>query len=106
MDPLVHVTLYVATPFGTRGVAYVHCAIPVALATNVLRITVTGILFETVADHRVAMIVYHDLAGWLMMPLALVLMWLELKIFSRLFVELPAEGPESIRFDVGLAPRA
>ena len=29
----------------------------------------------------------HDLAGWMMMPLALVLVWLELRVMSWLFVE-------------------
>jgi hypothetical protein len=31
--------------------------------------------------------VYHDLAGWLMMPLALAILWLELQFLTRLFIE-------------------
>ena len=46
----------------------------------------TGVLHEK-AGHRMAEMVYHDLAGWLMMPLALGLLWGELKIIGRLFVE-------------------
>jgi len=29
----------------------------------------------------------HDLAGWAMMPIALALVWLELRLWSWLFVE-------------------
>lgn len=61
-------------------------AIPIALIANVTRITVTGILYET-SDPKVAEMVFHDLAGWLMMPLALGVLWLELKLLGRLLVE-------------------
>jgi exosortase len=61
-------------------------AVPIAVLTNVLRITLTGALYVT-AGSGVARIVYHDLAGWLMMSLALVLLWLELKFLSRLFLD-------------------
>lgn len=60
-------------------------AVPIALATNVARIVLTGVLQQTLGD-RVAGAVYHDLAGWLMMPLALGLLWLELAALGRLFV--------------------
>src|SRR5205085_1328219 len=63
-------------------------AIPIAVAANVIRITVTGILYE-VAGQRWADLVFHDLAGWLMMPLALGMLGVELWVFSRLLVELP-----------------
>jgi exosortase len=62
-------------------------AIPVALVANIARITLTGILHETVGGH-VADKFYHDLAGWVMIPLALVLYWLEIWVFSRIFVEM------------------
>jgi exosortase len=61
-------------------------AIPIALIANITRITVTGVMHETVG-HELANLVFHDLAGWLMMPFALILMWIELQIFARLFVE-------------------
>jgi exosortase len=67
-------------------------AIPIAVLTNVLRITVTGVLYVT-AGGTVAKIVYHDLAGWLMMPLALLLLWLELKFLARLFIDPEEAGP-------------
>jgi exosortase len=64
-------------------------AIPVALVANITRITLTGILHETVGGH-VADKFYHDLAGWVMIPLALLLYWLEIWVFSRILVEVEA----------------
>ena len=61
-------------------------AMPVALVANIARITLTGILHETaggnVADHF-----YHDLAGWVMIPFALVLYWCVIWVFSHILVE-------------------
>lgn len=69
-------------------------AVPIAVAANVVRITVTGVLYE-VASHNVADAVYHDLAGWLMMPLAVIFLWVELELLHRL-TTVPTEE------DVGL----
>jgi exosortase len=55
------------------GVILIAAAAPIAVAANVIRITVTGILFEAEQD-RLARIVFHDLAGWLMMPLGVVML--------------------------------
>jgi hypothetical protein len=51
---------------------------------NVLRITVTVWLYQ-VADERTARIVFHDVAGWVMMPAALATMWLESLYLRRLW---------------------
>jgi exosortase/archaeosortase family protein len=67
-------------------------AIPVALLANIVRITVTGILYETVGG-EVPSAFYHDLAGWLMIPLALALYWLEIAVLSRLRLKTPREVP-------------
>jgi exosortase len=66
-------------------------AIPIALAANVVRITVTGICHELVSGDA-ANIVFHDLAGWLMMPLALSMLWLELRLFALLLIDTDLEG--------------
>ncbi len=71
-------------------------AVPVALAANVVRITATGVVHE-LAGAAVAEAVFHDLAGWLMMPLALGFLWLELWVLSRLFVEAEERGPLPLR---------
>src|SRR5947209_16537046 len=71
-------------------------AVPIALATNVLRITATGVLHETVGA-ELANAVFHDLAGWLMMPVALVLLGVELEVLKRLFLERPAAPAPSAK---------
>jgi exosortase len=59
-------------------------AIPIGVCVNVIRITVTGVLHKTVGS-AIANAVFHDLAGWLMMPVALGLLWLEMRYLCRLF---------------------
>lgn len=67
-------------------------AVPIALTVNVARITVTGVLYR-VASSELAEKVFHDWAGYMMMPLALGLLWLELVILSHLFYEVDEEVP-------------
>lgn len=67
-------------------VLIVASAVPIALVVNMIRITVTGVLHELVGS-RLANLVFHDLAGWLMMPMAMVLLWFELELLARLFVQ-------------------
>jgi exosortase len=68
-------------------------ALLIAVVTNILRITVTAVLYEYVGKEW-AEKVFHDLAGWLMMPAATVFLYLELFILSKLLVtqQIP-EGP-------------
>jgi exosortase len=73
----------------------VASAAPIAIAANVARITVTAVLHVT-AGSRWADLVFHDLAGWLMMPLALGMLWLELKALDRLLVARP-DRPSPVR---------
>jgi exosortase len=70
-------------------IVLVLSAIPVALLANIARITLTGILHETVGGH-VADKFYHDLAGWVMIPFALVLYWCVIWILSHILVEVEA----------------
>jgi exosortase len=96
------VALLIHKPWLDRAVI-VASAVPIALIANITRITVTGVLHETVG-HQVANWVFHDFAGWLMMPFALVLLWLELALLARLFVE---EGPSRpLAFGLPVAPAA
>jgi exosortase len=60
-------------------------AAPIAIVCNVARITATGVMHE-LAGARWAELVFHDLAGWLMMPLALGLLWCELRLLSLIVV--------------------
>jgi exosortase len=68
-------------------------AIPIALIANITRITATGALHEFV-DSATANAFFHDVAGWFMMPLALVLLGLELKLMNAL---LPVVAVEQFR---------
>lgn len=72
-------------------------AVPIALASNVARITITGVLHELMGDGA-AHFVYHDLAGWLMMPIAIILLGVELRLLSLLFITVPP--PEAARTDL------
>jgi len=65
-------------------------AVPIALLVNVTRITVTGVLHVT-AGKEWADRVFHDWAGYMMPILALLLLWGELAIMSRLFYEVEVE---------------
>jgi exosortase len=76
--------LIVSRPLVDRIILLVS-AVPIAVTANILRVTITGILYETTSS-AMAHTFFHDVAGWLMMPLALGLLWLELKILDRVFV--------------------
>jgi exosortase len=60
--------------------------IPIAIATNVLRITATGLCY-TIISSKNTMDFIHDLYGWLMMPIGLGLLALEVWILKRLVVQ-------------------
>ncbi len=78
----------------------VASAIPIALVSNIIRITITGIMHELVSGDA-ANVFFHDVAGWFMMPLALGMLWLELKIMGKLFVA----APQSARIQARNRPR-
>jgi exosortase len=78
------VAMIVRRPWYDRVVIFLS-AIPIGLLMNIVRITVTGVLYVTVGG-EIANKVFHDLAGWLMMPAALGVLWLELLLLTRLFV--------------------
>ncbi|MEX2286076.1 MAG: exosortase [Planctomycetaceae bacterium] len=58
----------------------------IAIAANVARIAVTGVLFA-LNKSELANRVFHDFAGWLMMPFAFALLFCELWLLSKLFVQ-------------------
>lgn len=64
--------------------------IPIALLSNILRITATGWCYHLLGAGKGADLA-HDAAGWLMMPTALLLVGLELALLSCLFVEVEEE---------------
>jgi len=67
-------------------------AIPIALVANVVRIVMTVLLHEQFGAWG-SYDTYHELAGWVMMVLALLLLWGELALLRMIFVETPDAGP-------------
>ncbi len=94
--------LRMATIFGALAVAMIFIierpwwdkfvillsAIPIALIVNIVRITVTGLLYTAAGPDNIAVQkICHDYAGLvIMMPLAMALLWLELQVLERLTI--------------------
>ncbi len=60
-------------------------AVPIAVTSNVFRIVITGVLFQIASPELADK--FHDLAGFFMMPIAVVLLWIELELLSKLLVD-------------------
>lgn len=79
-------------------------ALPIALLANLIRIVATGLAAEY-AGPELADLIFHGLAGLLMMPLALALLGLELLVLSRLLVA-PISDEEALAVHAFVAPAA
>jgi exosortase len=71
-------------------------AVPIAVMVNVVRITATGVFHCELGAAAGQWL--HDWAGWVMMPLALGILWAELQLLKRLLVEVEAAGPLPVSF--------
>jgi len=80
----------------------VASAVPIALVANIARVTATGAAHCTWGAGAGQFL--HDWAGWLMMPLALGLLWLELKYLDRLVV--PGDPPAPLPIDFAAQSQA
>jgi exosortase len=89
------VALMVRRPLLDRILIVVSAA-PIAVLSNTIRITVTGVLHQMISGDA-ANAFFHDVAGWLMMPLALGLLAVELKLLKHLFIEAPTPPVRSVR---------
>ncbi len=81
----VATTLVTKRPWWEQAIIILS-AVPIALISNITRITITGILHVLVGS-ELADAVFHDFAGWIMMPIAIALLYLELYVLSLLFIE-------------------
>jgi exosortase len=61
-------------------------SIGIAIIVNIIRISAGGVVQE-LKGPAFADKIFHDLAGWIMMPLALVLLWFEVLLLSKLLHE-------------------
>jgi len=86
--------LLIRRPLSDKIVLIVS-AIPIALVANATRVTLTGV-FHEMFGRGAAETLYHDLAGWLTMPLALVLLSIEYQLLVRLFIEAPDATAPSV----------
>jgi exosortase len=78
-------------------------ALPVAIVANVMRIVATGILYQYVsseAGHRFS----HDIAGFVMIPLAAAILWMLLMYLDRLFPQVEDVDQPSHLFRSSVAP--
>src|SRR4029077_20950711 len=76
----------------------VASAIPIAIIANVIRISATGVAYHLAGkDSSLAQVIYHDLAGWLMMPLALAMLWLELRFLANVLIAEATDAPLPVK---------
>ncbi|MBN1394770.1 MAG: exosortase/archaeosortase family protein [Pirellulales bacterium] len=78
----------------------VASALPIAVVTNVIRIVLTGVLCKialflpSVLSVDTAFKLMHDyMAGIIMMPIALILLWFEMYLLSKLLITPAPERP-------------
>jgi len=69
--------------------------LPVAIAVNVLRITITGLLHAYAADET-AQRFAHDISGWAMLPVAALMLAIVPWYASRLIVEAETANPPDL----------
>ncbi|MGC8638939.1 MAG: exosortase/archaeosortase family protein [Isosphaeraceae bacterium] len=79
----VTATLFLIPLANWKRIIVLASALPIALVSNIVRIVATGLCYHFIENHE-ARHVAHDVSGWLMMPLALVLVFLELLILAWL----------------------
>ncbi|MCA9186302.1 MAG: exosortase/archaeosortase family protein [Pirellulaceae bacterium] len=82
-------------------VIVVISAIPIALVVNMIRITIVGLLFNLNVKEEVANLIFHDVGGFAMMPIALGFLYLEYQILKRIMIEEDSSVVPSSRFAPG-----
>jgi len=98
----VAMSMIINRPWWTKAII-VLSGIPIALIANVIRIVVTALLFRMLGpDAEFPKHFFHGLAGWFMMPIALLIMYLEMLILDRVFIEEAQPLPQLTGF--GPAP--
>lgn len=78
------IAILVQTSWWVKGVLFAS-AMPVALVANVIRISATGLLYHWDYNEE-ARKFYHDLAGYIMIPMGIMMLLAEFWILERLIV--------------------
>ena len=86
----VAMAMMINRPWWDR-VAILLSAIPVALFTNVIRITATALLYMAFPESEAIKHYVHDWAGFAMMPIAMGILWLELQLLHKITVPVDSE---------------
>jgi exosortase len=86
--------LVIRAPLVDRLVLVVS-AVPIAVFVNIVRILATAMAHRSLGPDM-AQTIMHDLAGWLMMPLAVALLYLELRLLGVLLVPVPPTQPLAV----------
>jgi exosortase len=84
------VVFVIRRPFRDKVVIFLSAA-PIGILVNVLRVTATGVVHYTMGESWAKE--FHDRAGWVMMPLALACLWIELLFLKRLWIVAGPAGP-------------
>lgn len=82
-------------------------AVPIAIAANVLRIAVTAWVFVSFSEATIFGIpgdefahkFFHDWAGWFMMPIGLLMLWVEIWILEHLVIRVPDRPVSALATD-------
>jgi exosortase len=83
----VALSMIIKRPWWTKTII-VLSGIPIAIVANLIRIVVTALLFMMLGpDAEFPKHFFHGLAGLFMMPIALVIMYVEMLILDRIFLE-------------------
>jgi exosortase len=78
-------------------------ALPVAIFTNVVRIVGTGLLYQWVSSHA-GQKFSHDIAGFIMIPMAAAVFWLVVIYFDKLFPQVEDIDQTSERYRPCIVP--
>ena len=71
-------------------------AIPIAVLANVIRISMTAVFYQ-LGGIDMGKKLFHDLAGWFMMPLAVILLWVVLWFLDHALVPITPNKPLLVR---------
>jgi exosortase/archaeosortase family protein len=94
----VAITLVTDRPWWERLVI-IASSVPIAVASNIIRITITSLLYMLVNQMGWPEWVekfFHDFDGLLMMPMGLGMLYVEFQILSHLVIDEGDAGPLSI----------
>jgi exosortase len=80
----VGVALVIRRPLIDRAIIVLSAA-PIAVLSNTLRITITSIIHDKMGHYYGEMLGHNQ--GWVMMPMALAMLWLELKVLDWVLID-------------------